>query len=265
MPKVLFFDIDLTLVGVDKDGNSYIPQSAIDAIRKTRANGNLVFIATGRSMPEIEDRVKDIGFDGYVSAAGNCLIYNNEIILRHHMSQDASKEIVDTLDRLNMAYIIEGNNALFISKRLRNFINEAPQLMFILDDPLLEEIDYDDINKICFFCDEDTYSKMEAKYKEDFTFFKASYVKEDVASGEISLKGVSKGTAIKYLLEYLNIDAKDVYGFGDSDNDIEMFKICGTSIALGKHRKSIDPYVDFVTKNIEDDGIEYAMKHYDLI
>lgn len=58
MAKALFFDIDLTLVGVDENKNAFIPQSAINAIRKTREEGNLAFVATGRSLSQIEDAMK---------------------------------------------------------------------------------------------------------------------------------------------------------------------------------------------------------------
>ncbi|MFR8428888.1 MAG: HAD hydrolase family protein [Roseburia inulinivorans] len=49
MKKIAFFDIDGTLTS-EIDGS--IPQSAITAIRKARANGNLMFLNTGRCIPE---------------------------------------------------------------------------------------------------------------------------------------------------------------------------------------------------------------------
>lgn len=50
--KMLFFDIDGTLVA---EGTHYLPQSAVNAIRKARENGHLVFINTGRTRFSIDD------------------------------------------------------------------------------------------------------------------------------------------------------------------------------------------------------------------
>ncbi|MFQ8776501.1 MAG: HAD hydrolase family protein [Roseburia sp.] len=47
MKKIAFFDIDGTLTS-EIDGS--IPVSAIEAIRAARANGNLMFINTGKML-----------------------------------------------------------------------------------------------------------------------------------------------------------------------------------------------------------------------
>ena len=53
MKKIAFFDIDGTLTS-EIDGS--IPQSAITAIRKARANGNLMFLNTGRCIQNVAFR-----------------------------------------------------------------------------------------------------------------------------------------------------------------------------------------------------------------
>ena len=63
MKKIAFFDIDGTLTS-EIDGS--IPESAVYAIRAARANGNLMFINTGRCFQNVEQRFRDVGFDGFV-------------------------------------------------------------------------------------------------------------------------------------------------------------------------------------------------------
>ena len=67
MKKIAFFDIDGTLTS-EIDGS--IPQSAITAIRKARANGNLMFLNTGRCIQNVEPRFQEVGFDGFVCGCG---------------------------------------------------------------------------------------------------------------------------------------------------------------------------------------------------
>ena len=67
MKKIAFFDIDGTLTS-ELDGS--IPESAVYAIRKSRENGNLMFINTGRCFQNVEERFRNIGFDGYICGCG---------------------------------------------------------------------------------------------------------------------------------------------------------------------------------------------------
>ena len=64
--KIAFFDIDGTLTS-EVDGS--LPDSAILAIRQARANGNLMFINTGRCYQNVEPRFMEIGFDGILISA----------------------------------------------------------------------------------------------------------------------------------------------------------------------------------------------------
>lgn len=49
---------------------------------------------------------------------------------------------------------------------------------------------------------------------------------------EIMGKGVSKGTGLKILAEYLGVDKKDILAIGNSLNDLEMLQFAGTGIAM---------------------------------
>ena len=56
MPKVLFIDIDGTLVSYE----NAIPRSAIDAVRRARSNGHKVYVCTGRSRAEVYENIWNI-------------------------------------------------------------------------------------------------------------------------------------------------------------------------------------------------------------
>ena len=59
--KVIFLDVDGTLV----DYENHLPESAVEAIRKARANGHLVYICTGRSHAEVPPKLWNIGWDDW--------------------------------------------------------------------------------------------------------------------------------------------------------------------------------------------------------
>ena len=84
-------------------------------------------------------------------------------------------------------------------------------------------------------------------------------------AGEMMIKGVSKGAAIKDFMEAVGEPIENAYAFGDSTNDIEMLEIAGTAIAMGNGADLAKAVADYVTDTVDEDGLYNAMKHYKLI
>ena len=264
--KVLFIDVDGTLVGF-KDGQQYIPQSAISGIQKARENGHLAFLCTGRSHAEIGS-IMDIGFDGVIGAAGGYVTYLDKTIFHKQLEEQAIKEIVQYLNDNKVAFYLESNTGLYCNDDMlefnRKYFASASSNFIQLCKPL-KEADLTDINKISFLSATLSYKDIEEKYGNDFYMVKASWGVEDTEAGEISNKGINKATAIHFLLDYLNYDEVETYGFGDSMNDLEMFNCVNHAIAMGNSRHGVKDYAEFITKDVIDDGIEFALKHYHLV
>lgn len=90
----------------------------------------------------------------------------------------------------------------------------------------------------------------------------------DVMVGEssyadITIKGISKATGIAYFMKLWNID--NYVAFGDSLNDVEMFKHASFSICMGQGNSDLKRLSDFVTTSIDENGIYYACKELGYI
>ena len=79
------------------------------------------------------------------------------------------------------------------------------------------------------------------------------------------IKDHDKGTGLTYVADHLNISTDDCYAFGDSNNDISMFKAAGHGIAMGNACDELKEIAEYVTDSVNDDGIYHAFKHYHLI
>jgi len=111
------------------------------------------------------------------------------------------------------------------------------------------------------------YTDEKSDVKAFFEFIKDDMEVIDRGSNtfECILKGYTKGTAIDWVLEHFEMTRDQSYVFGDSSNDLAMFRHAGHAIAMGAHDQVLEPYTEFVTKTVEEDGIAYAMKKYGLI
>ena len=70
----------------------------------------------------------------------------------------------------------------------------------------------------------------------------------------------SKATAIRYITDYLKIPMEDTVAIGDSNNDLPMLKYAHTSIAMGNSSKQVLETADYITTDVDKDGIWNALK-----
>lgn len=267
--KVLFIDVDGTLVGF-KDGQSIIPESAKEAIRQARQNGHLAFLCTGRSMAEIYKEIQNIGFDGIIGAAGGFVTFHGETIFHKRLPKETAEGIANYLNENKVSYYLESNTGVYCNDLFMDWMKERFDMEDVQEGTFqsickpLSLVDYDDINKVSFISSTLSYEEIESRYKDDFYVVKASWG-DATDAGEISNQGINKATAIHFLLNHLNLEDADTYGFGDSMNDIEMFNCVKHSIAMGDSRHGLKELAEYVTKDVLDDGIYFACQHYGLI
>lgn len=280
--KIIFFDVDGTLVDV-RPAREYIPESTQEAIRQTRAKGNLCFLCTGRSKAEIYPHILEVGFDGIIGAGGGFVEIGDEMLYHKKVSRESINHIVDYFEANQFDYYIESNGGLYASKNL------IPRLEMIIygdleNDPearrrkeetpshfipsLIQGCDLhrDDVNKICFLEKEGIpYSEVKKEFENEFHVIQCTVPSFGDNSGELSVPGVNKASAIEALIDHLNIPRENTYAFGDGMNDADMLEYCQYGIAVGNAKPGLKEIADEVTDDIADDGIYNSMKKHQLI
>ena len=268
--KVIFIDIDGTLVGMNNH-QAYIPESAKQAIKKARANRHLVYLCTGRSLAEIDDEIIAIGFDGIIGAAGGYIETNQKVIFHRCLKKEELQEIEAYFKAHDIAYYFESNDGLYSSDSFKEFLKDTLYQGQIPEDSgfyallkLLDECSYEGVNKLSFYSPNMPFETIVEHFEKQYDLVKSSWGEGVENTGELSLKGINKATAIKQLLAYLQIDLKDTYAIGDSMNDQEMFECVNTAIAMGNAMHGVKALADFITKDVLDDGLAYALDYFHL-
>ena len=280
--NIIFFDVDGTLVDV-RPSREYIPESTIQAIHETRKKGNFCFLCTGRSKAEIYPYILDVGFDGIIGAGGGFVEIGNQMLYHKMVSQKAIDHVVNFFNHYNFDYYIESNGGLYASQNLvkrlewitygdlendpeaRKKKEETPS-HFI---PSLKE-EYDlhrnDVNKICFLEKEGfPFERIKKEFEKEFNVISCTVPSFGDNSGELSVPGVNKASAIEALITYLNIPKENTYAFGDGLNDMDMLEYCQYGIAVGNAKEKLKEIADEVTDDIANDGIYNSMKKHGLI
>lgn len=263
--SIVFFDIDGTLISEE---TGIIPQSTKDAINKLRKNGHLAFINTGRPVSEITNVLRDLDFDGYICGCGTYVEYKNEVLFYKSLGNILSKDIVKAMKEYKLEGILEGRHAIYYDD-INSITHE--HVLKIVDQHKREGF-FDMFNKNWNDNDID-YDKFVVFLKEDSNFYSFTekfqsafdFIKRDEDFYELVPIGYSKATGIDYICDYLNISEENTYAIGDSTNDLSMLEHVPNSIAMGNSTPILFDKVSFVTEDLENNGIEYALKHYNLI
>ena len=76
----------------------------------------------------------------------------------------------------------------------------------------------------------------------------------------VMAKAANKGEALRAGCKHLGIDPREVITFGDAENDIEMFKVSGASVAMGQASAAVKAAATTVTAANTEDGVAQAIE-----
>ena len=220
MKKIAFFDIDGTLTS-EIDGS--IPQSAITAIRKARANGNLMFLNTGRCIQNVEPRFQEVGFDGFVCGCGTDIYCGGKNLLHVTQSHEITMELLKAARDTNVDIVFESSTAVAYDP-VRPVIHPdavAQYDAFVKRGYTMPT----DLESPDFICDKfviwfQDKEQLQAFRKISDVHFNC--IDRGGTFREFVPHGYSKATGIQFVLDHYNLSKEDAYAFGDSNNDLPM-------------------------------------------
>ncbi len=90
-------------------------------------------------------------------------------------------------------------------------------------------------------------------------------VGETALFGDIGVKDIGKAYAIEVLLSYLNAKKEDTIALGDAAIDIPMLEFFHIGVAMGNGGDAIKAMADYITGDVDQDGLSHAFQHLGLI
>lgn len=277
MGKIIFLDVDGTLV----DYENRIPPSAVEAIKRARANGHRVYICTGRSRAEVYQELWDIGLDGMIGGNGSYVEDHGTVVLHQLITKEQCRKIVDWLHGRKLEFYLESNNGLFASEHFeeealpairkyssRKGKENAEELTVRAVFPEMVfggQLYRDDLNKVSFLLS-DYQDYLDAR--DAFPDLQAGTwggKGEEALFGDLGVKNITKSYAIEKLLHHLHADVSDTVAFGDAKVDIPMLEYCAFGVAMGNGGPEIRAMADYITDDVEKDGLKKAFAYLGLL
>ncbi len=252
MKSIISFDLDMTLLN---HATMTIPDSALLAIDKLRENYYIV-LGTARDMDTPGSSVyRDlIRPDAIVHNDGTKITVGGELIYETFMPKDLVKRLLTFGEKENLAVgWLTGTEDYFThpecvteidilrwGESRRNFLNPWDAL----DAP---------IRTMLYVGRPEGAEKIAEAFPELDCPLIASRLGADLMEKE-----KSKAVGLKRLCDYLGVDIRKCYAFGDSMNDYAILKEVGCGVAMGNAPEELKAAADYVTADIADDGVYKA-------
>lgn len=277
MEKIILIDVDGTLL----DYENKLPESAKMAIRQARQNGHKVYICTGRSKAELYDYIWDIGLDGMIGGNGSYVEDNGEVIIHQLITAEQCKHVVDWLHDRHLEFYLESNSGLYASENFEVVADPVIKVycqrkgkentdQLTVRDVFPEmiyggELYRDDVNKISFVLS--SYQDHLDSITEFPDLKPGTWGgKGEIALfGDLGVKDITKAHAIDVLLKHLGAKKEVTFAFGDAKVDIPMLEYCEVGVAMGSGGDEIKAMADYVTDDVDKDGLYNGFVHFGLI
>lgn len=257
---LVFFDLDLTLLNDDKQ----IDPANLAALVALQANDCLPVINTGRNLWELQDLLAATKTDTAVGANGADILLHGKHFSQSPIGLPQLERLTQmaTQDQLPLVYYnhqglaateinaaIEANYAMIYQPMppvSPDFYRQEPVVMALLFAPNNED-----------------GAAIQAKYQAAFpelTFYRNGPHALDVIN-----KGMDKGFGVRLLAGQPEFKGAKTFAFGDGNNDIAMFDVVDTAVAMGNALPNVLEHADYQTDDYKHEGIPNALRHFGLI
>ena len=258
--------LDIKLIATDIDGTilprgGEISPRTRAAAARCWARGIPFVIATGRWVGAIAGVQRDLGVEDRIAivANGGAVIGPGGQLLKEWIMAESDCRRVYALLRpypvMINSYVRNGlyrMNTWVLADRLKKYVGEG-DLRIVTDD---EAAFLSDGMRNVYKMEALTEDRgLIAELRERLEATGLSVTSASPRNLEIMGPGMGKGTALRWLAEYLGVQPAQCMAFGDNINDLEMLRAAGWPVAMGNGVDAVKAAARIVAPKDTEDGV----------
>ena len=267
--ELIGFDMDGTILNSQKT----ISHRTLEAVNRAARMGKRVILSTGRCIDELEE-FRDVlaNVSHYVCESG-ALIYdavNQSILHSETLPRDLVEQVLETAAHEDvMVYMMSGGQALANASQVADTSHYHMGVYQEMMDRVVNKTD-----DIWGPLQETSLPGGEAEpvfpppltsgngFIPGYAGLPLAIAFAEGASLELSPRNVSKASGLVWLCGHLDIPLHKTIIVGDADNDAQVLRIAGLSVAMGNALPHIKELCDVVVADNDHDGCAEAVDRY---
>lgn len=259
--KLIVVDLDGTLLSNHKQ----IDPGMRDVVHALKERHIQVTFASGRNVHIITPFFEEMPIEvPYIANNGANIFLKEHCIYEECMEMEELIIAFRFLKEKGISYIAYTRDAVYIEKEtapMQFFLDRLRGKTQICREPDVREIAAHKIFKVVVLPEEHAVMA-QLMEQMNTTCTHLQCVRSEDAIYTMTHIEATKGKALERVLALLSIKAEEVMVFGDNFNDLSMFAVAGTSIAMENGQDEVKKQADFITKSNEECGVSSFLRSY---
>lgn len=253
--KLIFIDIDGTLI----NSEGMVSRRTKKALSRVRDKDINCIITSGRPNSHTKEFALSSNASAVSISCNGALVYdnqNNEVIFKSVLAKKHLNKVWNICEDNGISCLFNTLNCRYANKHTKFkenviFIDNIDE---IKDEEIFQAVivstSLDGINDVNNYVTNNADIKISNASKSFYDQTESNYYFIDIVNID-----VDKGTAVMKLQDYFKMGFNNSMCFGDSLNDIPMFKKCKYSVAMKNARSELFKYNSYITLSNDEDGV----------
>ncbi|HXD90291.1 MAG TPA: Cof-type HAD-IIB family hydrolase [Candidatus Binataceae bacterium] len=257
--RALAIDLDGTLLHSDER----VTPRSLDALRAARAAGFKIIIATARWYQMAERIAREIGAQEPIIACAGAQVRrptDKHDLLDLRIPEEFAQRLYHIVDTRRCIASIALDDAVLVKmdgnpdvsgfpaelvkvSKLSGAAHVAPRIALIQGSEATAHV----------------VEHLGEQWKDRVRFVE-SFSSRRKSMLTLTAAGADKGAALAVACADMDIPTAEVVAFGDAEADIEMFRVAGSSVAMGQASDHVKSFATAVTLSNDEDGVALAVE-----
>lgn len=265
MKKLFVSDLDGTLLKIGNEYSAGVSKENKEMIQKYTSSGNIFAIASARGENYLSVMEQMLGFTpDYIGGNGTAVVCDGQIE-RSYLDSEFYSQLKQAMrnHRLYASVILHTEQASYLEKRDAypfGFENplHTPE-MFIHNSSCVPDLTKERPISIAVFVEPENMKQMKIKLRELFKN-QVEIVSSDIDLINITPKGCTKGNGILKLMKKYGLDQNQVAVVGDSENDVDMFRITPHSYCMDHSEQAVKERAAHIVSSVAEALTDFMKK-----
>ena len=254
--KIIFFDVDGTLVDMQK---KEISPNTVAALQRLREKGIHICMATGRT-PVTVPHFEGVIFDAYLTFNGSYCYDREGVIFSNPIDGEDVLRLIENAAKIGRPVSIATRDRVTANgwdAELEMYYGFAHIPLETHDD--FPEVARQDVYQVMLACSESDHpALLEGVKGAKITGWWDRAV-------DIIPASCGKGRGVEAILQHYGFTKEEAMAFGDGNNDIELLQAVGTGIAMENASPQLKAVATDVCGHVAEDGIFHYLLAKSLI
>lgn len=251
--KLILSDCDGTLL----DDNKRLDSEIKNTVKRLREKGIEFTLASGRNYYVMQDFLRELNINiPYICNNGANIFLGDKCIFEKLITTEDLLKVIDIFDDYENGFVVYGKDSVLYkgqSDILNGYLDRLKGKIDCYEYKKGFELDKELYYKVVLIGTDEDLAERSEMVNNTCEF--SHCVPSENLIYTITHVEASKGSGLKFIIDYLGLKADETLVFGDSFNDISMAEIAEIAVSMEEGVEALKNVSDFVCGSNNKNGV----------